>query len=356
MSCQGAANSNLFMQKIAILIGGLLVMGLQQADAQQYIRENPIPNNTPQVTDINLTGGVRATYFQSVLASNIGGVAIFNMLHNDGKTRWGIGMRGTENGVNATGANFTIFGYNNDGSLRGDYVSILREDGKVGLLTLNPKAALHVGNIRANSPYAALIFGVPEDAGNQVVPYGGSPGGYNIDFHTWRDVVQDQIGARIRAERINNFVPNSALVQGMDLVFSTSSGGTQADLKERMRIKNNGQVAIGTDNPSDYKLAVGGVIGAQRLKVTMTGWSDFVFHPSYNLISLQALQQFIRDNGHLPGIPTEREVLANGVDVGEMNKLLLQKVEELTLYLLEVNKKVEQQQERIKQLESRQER
>ncbi|UCJ06246.1 hypothetical protein KTO58_21605 [Chitinophaga pendula] len=265
-------------------------------------------------------------------------------------------MKGAENGVNATGANFTIFGYNNDGSLRSDYVSILRQDGKVGLLTSNPRAALHIGNIRANSPYAALTFGVANDAGNQAVPYGGSSGGYNIDFHTWRDIEQDQIGARIRAERINNFVPNSALVQGMDLVFSTSTGSTAADLKERLRIKDNGQVAIGTDNPGGYKLAVGGSIGAQRLRVTMTGWSDFVFHPSYSLISLQELQQFIRDNGHLPGIPTEREVLADGVDVGEMNKLLLQKIEELTLYLIEVNRKVEQQQERIKQLESRQER
>ncbi|ASZ10776.1 hypothetical protein KTO58_21610 [Chitinophaga pendula] len=59
------------MKKISVLISGMLAMGLQQTDAQ-YIRENPIPNNTPQITDINMTGGVRATYFQSVLASDNG--------------------------------------------------------------------------------------------------------------------------------------------------------------------------------------------------------------------------------------------------------------------------------------------
>ena len=63
-------------------------------------------------------------------------------------------------------------------------------------------------------------------------------------------------------------------------------------------------------------------------------WPDFVFRDDYELLPLEQLDLFIADNGHLPGIPTESEVMAEGVKLGEMESLLLRKVEELTLYLI----------------------
>ncbi len=131
--------------------------------------------------------------------------------------------------------------------------------------------------------------------------------------------------------------------------FSTDSDTSRLPLRYHMAITNSGNVGIGTISPNNYKLAVEGTIGARRIKVTQqANWADFVFHPSYKLPSLQEVESFITKNGHLPEIPTAAEVKENGVDVGEMNKLLLQKVEELTLYLIQQQKEIEALKRRIK--------
>jgi hypothetical protein len=104
---------------------------------------------------------------------------------------------------------------------------------------------------------------------------------------------------------------------------------------------SSGSVGIGTLNTGDYKLAVEGTIGARKVKVTQQAWADYVFDGNYKRLSLSELENYIRINRHLPGIPTEAEVKKDGVDVGEMNKKLLEKIEELTLYLIELKKEVE---------------
>ncbi len=105
-----------------------------------------------------------------------------------------------------------------------------------------------------------------------------------------------------------------------------------------------GNVCIGaTTNPNNYKLAVEGTIAAREVKVTAESWADFVFHPTYKLRTLGEVEQFIKANNHLPEIPTEVEVKENGVGLGEMNAKLLQKIEELTLYMIEMKKENEKQ-------------
>ncbi len=113
-----------------------------------------------------------------------------------------------------------------------------------------------------------------------------------------------------------------------------------------------GSVAIGGTATGAYKLAVEGAIGARRVKVTAgPGWPDFVFAPEYQLPPLGELEEYIKINRHLPEMPTEEDVKKDDVDLGEMNKKLLQKVEELTLYLIQQQKENEEQRERIHQLE-----
>jgi hypothetical protein len=105
-----------------------------------------------------------------------------------------------------------------------------------------------------------------------------------------------------------------------------------------------------------YKLYVEQGILTEKVKVAVKDskdWYDNVFAPDYQLISLQKLENFIRENKHLPDVPTTEEVMTNGLDLGKMNGVLLKKVEELTLYLIEMKKESDEMKERIKKLESK---
>ena len=82
----------------------------------------------------------------------------------------------------------------------------------------------------------------------------------------------------------------------------------------------------------------------------MLNWSDFVFRKEYNLPTLQEVEKHIAEKGHLENIPTEKEVLENGINLGEMNAKLLQKIEELTLYSIQQNKKIDEQAKEIESL------
>jgi hypothetical protein len=107
----------------------------------------------------------------------------------------------------------------------------------------------------------------------------------------------------------------------------------------RMVIMDNGNVGIGTINPT-HKLSVNGGIRAKEIRVN-TGWADYVFEPTYKLKPLATVEQFIKDHGHLPDIPAASIIQAEGLDVGELQTKMMAKIEELTLYLIEANKKIE---------------
>ncbi|SNY99677.1 tail fiber protein [Flagellimonas pacifica] len=105
---------------------------------------------------------------------------------------------------------------------------------------------------------------------------------------------------------------------------------------------HGGKVGIGTTNP-DSKLTVKGKIHAEEVKVDLSvPGPDYVFKEDYNLRSLEEVQNYIKEFGHLPNIPSAKEMEANGIQLGEMNMKLLEKIEELTLYTLEQEKKIEQ--------------
>lgn len=102
----------------------------------------------------------------------------------------------------------------------------------------------------------------------------------------------------------------------------------------------NGKVRIGIENPT-VALDVNGTVRAKEVKIE-TGWADFVFNEDYNLRTLSEVNDFIKENKHLPEIPSITEVKENeGVNVGEMQVKLLQKIEELTLYLIRQNEKIQ---------------
>lgn len=123
-----------------------------------------------------------------------------------------------------------------------------------------------------------------------------------------------------------------------------------------MVFKPNGNVGIGTINPS-AKLAVNGDIKAKRVKVTSNAadWPDDVFHASYQLPGLLEMEDYINKHQHLPGVPSAAEIKKEGsVDLGSMNEILLRKVEELTLYMIELKKENTALKGRLEHLEAKQ--
>lgn len=101
-----------------------------------------------------------------------------------------------------------------------------------------------------------------------------------------------------------------------------------------LAILANGNIGIGTVDPGNYKLGVNGTMHSKAVVVDMTGWSDYVFNRNYKLPALAGLKSYIDKSHHLPDMPSETEVERDGLNLGEMNKMLLKKVEELTLYLI----------------------
>jgi hypothetical protein len=113
-----------------------------------------------------------------------------------------------------------------------------------------------------------------------------------------------------------------------------------------------GNVCIGTTNPGTFKLAVEGKIAAREIKVTLQNpFPDYVFDKSYNLLSISSLEGYIKQHNHLPGIPSAKEVeVNNGFELGQMNNKLLEKIEELTLYVIELKKENEKIKQEVRKL------
>ena len=112
-------------------------------------------------------------------------------------------------------------------------------------------------------------------------------------------------------------------------------------------------IAVNTTRTSGYNLAVNGKILANEITVK-TGWADFVFEEDYQLPDLYEVESFIKKNGHLKGIPTALEIEENGADLGAVNVKLLQKIEELTLYIIEQNhwlEKLSELEKRLRKME-----
>jgi len=119
-----------------------------------------------------------------------------------------------------------------------------------------------------------------------------------------------------------------------------------------------GNVDIGTANPTE-KLAVNGNVRAKEIKVEAANWPDYVFDQDYKILGLNELDAYIKQHKHLPEMPAAKEVEANGMALGELVKLQQKKIEELTLHLIDQNKKItiqndgmHKQDEKIAALES----
>ena len=96
-----------------------------------------------------------------------------------------------------------------------------------------------------------------------------------------------------------------------------------------------------------------GFLRTRRVRVDTETWPDYVFQADYKLKSLEEIDQFIQENGHLPNVPSAEEVETEGQDLGQMNKILMEKVEELTLHLINQNKRIKELEEKITNQETK---
>ena len=146
-------------------------------------------------------------------------------------------------------------------------------------------------------------------------------------------------------------------------MLTLSSAANASDwAKPIFSVRSNGNVFIGSrvdytltgcTDCSEYKLFVKSGIKAEKVKVELSsanGWADYVFKKDYKLRTLEEVEKHIEEKGHLPNVPSAEEVVKQGINLGEMDAKLLEKIEELTLYSIEQNKQIKAQSEEIKGL------
>jgi hypothetical protein len=136
--------------------------------------------------------------------------------------------------------------------------------------------------------------------------------------------------------RVNNTTLNASDWTAANFPYSFSVD--QGDSRFLGKVRIGPRAATGTY--SGYKLSVDGDIICTRAVVQTASWADYVFKPNYKLMPLTTLQNYIDANHHLPNIPAEKEIIENGQDVGTIQRLQQEKIEELTLYILELNRKL----------------
>jgi hypothetical protein len=195
--------------------------------------------------------------------------------------------------------------------------------GDVGINTDNPQQKLHVvdGNILI-SKYSIR----PPGSTNGSILFGDNVTATN-PFGRWGIEYLDQDGVK----GLNFWKTSDDIGGAMNYVLFLCSEENE----------HKGNVGIGTGTPAE-KLTVNGRILAQEVIVTsdINNWPDYVFAPEYNLMSLSDLEAYVNEHHHLPNVPSAKEVEEQGISLGEMNAILLQKVEEMTLRMIEMEKRI----------------
>ena len=304
------------------------------ADSQEF----SLFDNVPAASSVGwiLSGN-------NLLNTNTGNVGIgtsnpLQKLHIEGVMR--------SNGVNSHSPlnpdQLAFLGFNSNGpytfvtswnSATASYQPIFLAGSKIGVATGSPTRVLDV-----NGDIGAL---------NRFLVYYPTSAVYD-------NSTSDSPYSRVNADSLHTnglgvgqlFLEGRAIDSNTIIYIGAGVAGGQGP--QDVRLGNNDEVfvdtslnnvGIGTSSPdAAYKLAVNGVIGAREVRVTQANWPDYVFEDAYPLPSLEEVEAAIRQQGHLPGVPSAVEVEAEGVGVGEMQALLLRKIEELTLYVLDLKK------------------
>ncbi len=208
-------------------------------------------------------------------------------------------------------------------------------NGNLGIGTTNPASKLDVnGNIQISN--ASIPMGLMTEVG-------GTTPLLNMSVN-FRETNKNPTyrGAAFRIDTRDN----TPLFQWL----TRPAGSTVETIA--MAMNEAGNVGIGTTDTKGYKLGVNGAAIATSMTVKLyANWPDFVFAKTYGLRPLAEVESYIKAHAHLPEVPSAAQVAKEGINLGEMDATLLKKIEELTLYLIEQNKKLEAQNQKIEALE-----
>lgn len=222
-----------------------------------------------------------------------------------------------------------ILGFNGQGLT-------LSTNGSLGVGTTSPSCRLHVnGNGYFNGTLSATSK-VSMGADNQTL-FVGKAHEANLEYGT------AYLG--FNAERNNGswICRTNTWLNGGVVIWATMEGDLLfANIPSTGSSNQTGLTDASIKSNVNLKLSHDGRLLAKEVKVTITEWPDYVFDPQYKLLSISETKQFIEENGHLPEMPTAESIESEGMNVGEMNKLLVQKVEELTLYIIELQKQIDE--------------
>lgn len=202
------------------------------------------------------------------------------------------------------------------------------------------------GNLGIGIPLPASKLHIAGDEFITIGNYEASNGVKGIQFTGFRDVLPNYFGASIEAAPewlcCGSYPAGGyAGIKNIALNFNVHQDAGMADGKmTAMSIRSNGYVGIGTIAPEE-RLTVNGKIKANEIRVNGNGAPDYVFDEDYKIATLAEIEIYIKANKHLPEVPSANDFESEGMAVGEMNKLLLKKIEELTLHIIEMNKRVE---------------
>ncbi len=220
----------------------------------------------------------------------------------------------------------------------------INQSGYIGIGTTTPTAALQIGNFANGAPSNQIII----------------PGSYNFE-----QIRFGQIGnGNSQLEFVNHTSASNSYgikmlvdvdhgASGLQIQYAPSNTSyASLSYTTGLYLNLSGNVGIGTTTP-DQKLTVNGTMHSKAVVVDNSIFPDYVFNKTYALRPLSAVKTYIDINHHLPEMPSAAEVAKNGQNLGEINALLLKKVEELTLYMIELNKTVKAQQQEIEALKKK---
>ncbi len=234
---------------------------------------------------------------------------------------------------------FTSNTVSGEGDVLTDFTEKMRftPQGQLGIGTINPQGTLHVlgsTQLENTSGIPMSLFAHGTSAGQEVMlQLLNAPGSSGSTAFN--------VGAIFGKTNGSNSQSSYFSLKPIDTSGTGWSDG--------LTIRAGGGVGIGTTSPTE-KLEVNGTIRSKKIKVEASPWPDYVFSDEYELRGLEELESFIQKNGHLPEVPSEQEVKKTGQDLGQVQAVLLKKIEELTLYLIEEQKQRKQLEEELKKL------